>query len=567
MDARLLTTNADEATGARWVEISHEAVITGWARCARWVEEDRAGLIVHRRLTQAAEEWERQARSADALYRGVPLAEALAWRDLAPDRLNRWEDEFLDAATDMARAQRRSRRRRLAATFVALITALVVIAVVAVIAVARSHIATSRQLAAEATDTLSTDPALSVTLALRALDTASTSQADAVLRQATAESRGRSMLKNPGGPVYSVRLLPDGRRAVSGSRDGAVRLWDLAGGALQQTFALHAGPVVVAVSPDGQTAASGGMDRAVVLTQLATGQSRTLWTAAAPVREMEFSHDGRLLALALDDGTVPVVDVETGMVVRVLRPGGGRVWGVTFNADDTLLASADADGTAKLWRMADGTELHKFDTGAVVYGVTFSPNSPLLAAAGADGKVRIWDTTTYAAPPELPVSGAEVDVVRFSPDGRRLAAGGLDGNVYLWDRSGLVLATLRGHSGRSAGRRLRPRPVPRWSAGGPTARCAPGPRPTTSTCAARSPPRSSTGSAPGSCPVGRTADCGSGGPISPPCWTCQTMPERSQAVFSPDGSRIISYGRDGIVNVRDAATGTLAHDHSTRASG
>ena len=80
VDARLLTTSQDDATGERRIEISHEAVITGWARCARWVDEDRAGLLVHRRLTRAAQEWDRHGRSPDVLYRGVPLAETIAWR-------------------------------------------------------------------------------------------------------------------------------------------------------------------------------------------------------------------------------------------------------------------------------------------------------------------------------------------------------------------------------------------------------------------------------------------------------------------------------------------------------
>ena len=44
------------AAASRWVDVSHEALIRGWPRLRRWLDEDRAGLRVHRRLTEATEE-------------------------------------------------------------------------------------------------------------------------------------------------------------------------------------------------------------------------------------------------------------------------------------------------------------------------------------------------------------------------------------------------------------------------------------------------------------------------------------------------------------------------------
>ena len=182
--------------------------------------------IIHRRLTVAAQEWERLDRSTDTLYRGIPLAEATGWRARAGDRLNGLEREFLDAGSALDRSTRHARRRRITTAFVALITALVVIGGVAVVAYEQRNRAFSGQLAAEANSALNVDPALSLTLALKAMDVAHTELADQVLRQATATSQGRWVSPAPGGSVYGVRLLPDGR-AVSGSTDGVVRVWEL----------------------------------------------------------------------------------------------------------------------------------------------------------------------------------------------------------------------------------------------------------------------------------------------------------------------------------------------------
>jgi hypothetical protein len=49
--ARLVT--ADTGT----VEISHEAVLTAWPLLRAWVDSDRAGLVIGRRLRDAAHSW------------------------------------------------------------------------------------------------------------------------------------------------------------------------------------------------------------------------------------------------------------------------------------------------------------------------------------------------------------------------------------------------------------------------------------------------------------------------------------------------------------------------------
>jgi hypothetical protein len=58
-DARLLTTSGGPHIEARIVDVSHEAIIRGWPRLRRWIEENRAGLRILLRLSESAQEWQR----------------------------------------------------------------------------------------------------------------------------------------------------------------------------------------------------------------------------------------------------------------------------------------------------------------------------------------------------------------------------------------------------------------------------------------------------------------------------------------------------------------------------
>ena len=132
-DERLLTTSRDEASGERFVEITHEALLQGSPRLRRWIERDREALLAHRRLTEASREWERSGRDEGLLYRGTRLAawrpsadhttrsrrarltETVEWRARRNQDLNQLEREFLDAsgrlATSELDASRRTNRR------------------------------------------------------------------------------------------------------------------------------------------------------------------------------------------------------------------------------------------------------------------------------------------------------------------------------------------------------------------------------------------------------------------------------------------------------------------------
>ena len=96
----------------RYVDVSHEALIRGWPRLRGWLDEDRAGLRLHRRITQAANEWQRSNRDDELLYRGTRLAQAQEWRERNEAELNPLEREFLEASVALKQSLEQEKEER-----------------------------------------------------------------------------------------------------------------------------------------------------------------------------------------------------------------------------------------------------------------------------------------------------------------------------------------------------------------------------------------------------------------------------------------------------------------------
>ncbi len=81
------------------------------------------------------------------------------------------------------------------------------------------------------------------------------------------------------GDVKAAAFTRDGAHVLTGSKDGTLKLWDLATTRLVRTFVGHKGEITaVALSPDGSRALSGSEDKTVRLWEVATGRlMRTIY--------------------------------------------------------------------------------------------------------------------------------------------------------------------------------------------------------------------------------------------------------------------------------------------------
>jgi hypothetical protein len=157
----------------------------------------------------------------------------------------------------------------------------------------------------------------------------------------------------------------------------------------------------------------------------------------AEITQLAYSPDGRLLATADSDGTIRLWNVTTlELMGSPLTAQQAPVTSLVFSHDGTLLASGGHDGTVRLWDTttvyAKSTPLTSTTNAAVCVGFT-SDGILRAAALDAEGLVWLWDPTTDKGtgdPIARTLGGA--GSLMFSPDGTGLAIGDLE-KTQIWD--------------------------------------------------------------------------------------------------------------------------------------
>lgn len=156
-----------------------------------------------------------------------------------------------------------------------------------------------------------------------------------------------------GAPIEAVAFSPDGRHAVSGSRDFTLKLWDVETAAEVRSYEGHAGSVrAVSFSPDGRHFISGADDNTLRLWDVGSGREEAVFK--------------------------PARTYEGSFVAAVFSPGGRRV------------LTANRRGEITLWNVADGVEALSVDAGNGITSVAVSPDGRHVITGHENGHTKLW---------------------------------------------------------------------------------------------------------------------------------------------------------------------------------
>lgn len=240
--------------------------------------------------------------------------------------------------------------------------------------------------------------------------------------------------------VIGLDVSPDGKRIVSSSWDGTIRIWDSRTGK-QLGDSIVVGdinrPFPVSFSPDGKyiMSASDGIIR------IWDAETNNLIKKLSPpiciIMSAAYSPDGKWIVTGSSDGLICILDSQTGeQVSDTIKVNTYPVCSVSFSPDGTQILSSSYDSTARIWDVNTGKQNHrlkKWFSGAVDSAV-FSPDGRRVATATSDGVIRIWDALSGKRIFRPLVGHTDgVESIMFSAGGDFIVSASLDRTVRFWD--------------------------------------------------------------------------------------------------------------------------------------
>ncbi len=166
--------------------------------------------------------------------------------------------------------------------------------------------------------------------------------------------------------VEDLSYTADGSRLATASRDGTVKIWDVATGRELRAIRDLA-------------------DRAKSVAEAGRFSARSVAVAFRP--------DGKELAFTANKD-VKIYDADTGKELRALTGHTGGVTALAYSADGKWLASGSLDATVRVWDEEGKESAKLLGHNQKVVAVCFSPDGKLVASLGGEGAVRVTNHET-----------------------------------------------------------------------------------------------------------------------------------------------------------------------------
>jgi WD40 repeat protein len=163
-----------------------------------------------------------------------------------------------------------------------------------------------------------------------------------------------------------------------------------------------------------------------------------------------FVDDGRRAFTAIERDPVRLWDIESARCRRVFGAESVHAWAVKPSADEASVIIGGRDGTVRIVDRETGRILYALEGhGALIRCADASPDMTRVISGSAmrDHLVRVWDVQSARCIHAWEGHRDGIYSVAFDAEQRRALSGSRDTTVRVWDlTSGRCLAVLEGHT-------------------------------------------------------------------------------------------------------------------------
>ena len=197
-----------------------------------------------------------------------------------------------------------------------------------------------------------------------------------------------------GGPLTAVKFSQDGQKALAGSEDGSIRLWNLPGGNLAGEYTLH----------------------------------------QAAISALASNRDGRYVVSAADDSSLLIWDTTTGEVLENLNGQGGKVTALAFSPNSRYVLAGGQDGNLRYWDSFSGKCLASLEGHKEkINQAAITPDGLYALTAGDDKTIRFWSLEVSKCLRVFKGHSLKITSLAVSPDARHFLSGSDDRTLRFWN--------------------------------------------------------------------------------------------------------------------------------------
>lgn len=147
-----------------------------------------------------------------------------------------------------------------------------------------------------------------------------------------------------------------------------------------------------------------------------------------------FSSHGKYIVTAANDGIVRLWNVETGDTIKNYKGHINSVNSAVFNTDGKYILSSSDDNTIRLWDTETGNCIRTFEGHTDdVKSAVFSPKENYIVSVSKDHTIRLWNVKTGDCVKMFNGHIGSINSVIFSPDGKYIVSASDDNTIRLWN--------------------------------------------------------------------------------------------------------------------------------------
>ncbi|PKO13051.1 MAG: hypothetical protein CVU39_21175 [Chloroflexi bacterium HGW-Chloroflexi-10] len=241
------------------------------------------------------------------------------------------------------------------------------------------------------------------------------------------------VLEGHTGAIKAVNLSDDGQWACSLAEDDTLKVWNVTQGKCVYTFAenIH-GTRAAAISSNGNLVAFDRNKNILILDWKRKAIVRTLSGQLNWVKALSMSTK---LVSTLDggrEGIIKVWDIQDGRCIRTFIHEGGLIT-ARMNSSQALLFSGSTSGVIKTWSLAHNETGNTEAESRSHKKLLVSEDKCKVLASAADGEMAVYEAKSGKRLMRSVRHIGEISTMAVTPDGDHLVTGGEDGALLVWN--------------------------------------------------------------------------------------------------------------------------------------